>query len=150
KRHFRPDTGKKMRGGMKLISLFGLISFALQIAAILLKGDFDIPASIVGGMFYLTSLFLFFWAVRATLQHRLTLAYSTDEPQFLLKTGPYGFIRHPFYTAYSLFWLAGLTATGQWWLLLPIVVMFSLYFRAARMEEEKFYVSRVFQKDYSQ
>ena len=134
---------------MRLITFLGLISFAGQINAIWFKNEFYILTSIVGSMFYLTSLFLFYWAIRATLKYRLTLAYSRDEPQFLLKNGPYGFIRHPFYLAYSVFWLAGFAATQNWWLILSIAVMILLYYQAAKMEEEKFSLSQSFQKDYS-
>ena len=150
KQHFRRNDDKKMSGGMRLITMLGLVSFAGQIAAILLKDEFHILTAVVGSMFYLISLFLFYWAIQATLQYRLTLAYSTDEPQFLLKTGPYSFIRHPFYMAYSIFWLAGFVATQNWWLVLSITVMTFLYYQAAKMEEEKFLSCQLFQNDYAE
>jgi protein-S-isoprenylcysteine O-methyltransferase Ste14 len=148
KKHFRPNNQEKMPIGMRLISLFGLISFAVQIMAIWLKDEFHLISSLVGALSYLASLFLFYWAVKTTLEHRLTLAYSTDAPRFLLTTGPYGLIRHPFYSAYSVFWVAGFLATQQWWLLVPMTGMIWLYYQAAKMEEEKFSTSHILQKEF--
>lgn len=150
KKHFRPTDQQTMAGGMRLISILGLLSFFGQIIAIWFKDEFNILTSVVGCICYLTSLSLFYWAVRATLQYKLTLAYSTDEPQFLLKTGPYGFIRHPFYLAYSIYWVAGFVTTQNWWLILPIVAMFWLYYQAAKMEEMKFFGSINFHTDYNE
>jgi len=123
---------------MRVLSILGLVFTALQLIAILTAEKFNTITSIVGVMFYLSSLALFWWAVVTTRRQRLTLAFSSDEPGFLLRSGPYGFIRHPFYTAYTLFWLAGVSATRAWWLIIPVVIIFAFYLRAARMEEAKF------------
>ncbi len=48
---------------------------------------------------------LFTWAIMASRQANLKLIYETDNPSFVLKAGPYAYIRHPFYTSYFVFWL---------------------------------------------
>jgi protein-S-isoprenylcysteine O-methyltransferase Ste14 len=53
--------------------------------------------------------------------------------------GPYAWVRHPFYTSYLLTWLAGVAATGHLWLLSTVLVMVTIYWRAALLEEKKFF-----------
>lgn len=140
KKHFRTtkNGGGKMPAGMRVVSLLGLLFMILQLVAIVAANEFNFWAAVAGTIFYAASLALFWWAIAATRQKRLTLAFSTDAPEHLLASGPYRFVRHPFYAAYILFWLAGLIAALQWWLLISVVVMTALYYRAARMEETKF------------
>jgi protein-S-isoprenylcysteine O-methyltransferase Ste14 len=83
-------------------------------------------------------LMLFWWAIKTNRENRLSAAFSSDLPSQLVDRGPYRFIRHPFYTSYLLTWVAGIPASGQAWLLVTVAVMFTIYFKAARMEEEKF------------
>ncbi len=81
---------------------------------------------------------LFWWTVFTTRRRRLTLAFSKDQPEFIYTTGPYRWIRHPFYTAYIIFWLAVAVGAGTWlFALLPASMCF-LYWRAMRLEEAKF------------
>jgi protein-S-isoprenylcysteine O-methyltransferase Ste14 len=84
---------------------------------------------------------LFFWALRAHGRRPLSAAFSPDEPAHLVDWGPYRFIRHPFYSAYLLTWLAGFVATARFALIPTIVVMFWIYWRAADLEEKKFAAS---------
>jgi protein-S-isoprenylcysteine O-methyltransferase Ste14 len=53
---------------------------------------------------FLAAAALFTWAIMASKQANLKLIYETDNPSFVLKAGPYAFIRHPFYTSYFIFW----------------------------------------------
>jgi protein-S-isoprenylcysteine O-methyltransferase Ste14 len=65
-------------------------------------------------------------------------AFSDDTPQFLLRHGPYRYVRHPFYASYLLFWVGTAVTTAGW---LPWLVPFGmllLYARAATGEEQKF------------
>jgi len=68
----------------------------------------------------------------------LSLAFSNDVPQRLVQEGPYRYVRHPFYSVYVLSYCAGFIASGHVALLLVAVVMFAVYWFAARFEEEKF------------
>lgn len=148
KTHFIKSENENMPKGMKLITTLGFVSFFWQIFGIFIQNTFFAPISIIGGVLYLVSLALFWWTIKTTQRQKLTLAFSRDKPRFLLQSGPYRFIRHPFYTAYSLFWLAGLLAAQQWWLIATILVMCSLYYRAAKLEENKFVSSDTLQHQY--
>jgi protein-S-isoprenylcysteine O-methyltransferase Ste14 len=123
---------------MRVLSVLGLVFTALQLFAIVITDKFNFVSSIIGAVLYLASLALFWWAVSTTRSSRLSLAFSSDEPRYLLRSGPYKFIRHPFYSAYTLFWLAGVVTTLVWWLTIPVVIVCVFYVRAARMEEIKF------------
>jgi protein-S-isoprenylcysteine O-methyltransferase Ste14 len=56
-------------------------------------------------------------------------------PKALITTGPFAVVRHPFYTAYSLAWLAAPVATHGPLILLCAVLMIGIYVVAARREE---------------
>ena len=97
-KHFvRPDN--QTSRPMQALSLLGLVFTALQLFAIAVVDRFGLVGSIAGAVLYLASVALFWWAVITTRRLRLSLAFSSDDPKYLLRTGPYRFIRHPFYTA---------------------------------------------------
>jgi protein-S-isoprenylcysteine O-methyltransferase Ste14 len=104
-------------------------------------------SALVGAIFFLLSLALFWACVRVHRSHRLSLAYSPDMPDHLVATGPYKVVRHPFYLSYLLAYVGGLVASRDVWLLLVVGGMASIYFDAARREEHKFLVSQ-FREDY--
>lgn len=136
---FAPVGG--MQAGMRAISILAAFFSCLHIGALIWRGAGAYWTQIAAAVFYAASMALFFWAMVTTRRHRLSLAFSTDPPRRLYKTGPYRLIRHPFYASYTLCWVAGVFATGWLWLLPSVIVMFGLYFRAARLEEAKFAAS---------
>lgn len=81
------------------------------------------------------SALLFRWALKSIARKNLGLAFSGIVPNEIVKHGPYRFIRHPLYTAYSFFWLscAFLTASVVAGALAIAIVL--LYVVAARSEE---------------
>ncbi len=137
KKHFLLTDSDKMPSQMRVLSALAFVFMVLQLITIVDTSDAGVWATSFGLILYSTSLVVFWWAV-ATTKDRLTLAFSTDGPQYLITIGPYRYIRHPFYTSYILFWLAGAIVTSEWLLVPPVVIMTFLYFRAARMEEGKF------------
>lgn len=84
---------------------------------------------------------LWAWAVATTRRARLTLAFSRDLPLALVDRGPYRFVRHPFYTSYTLYCLAGCVAVPVWWVAVPSAVVILIVVLAARREERKFATS---------
>ena len=90
----------------------------------------------VGG--YAAAQGLFWWALAAHGRRRPAFAGVPVAPAAFVRAGPYRLVRHPIYTAYLLAWLAGAAATGCPWLLLPVALMGTLYYRAARQEEDAF------------
>ena len=124
--------------GMKLISGCGFAFAALHFVAILLPDGVTAERGSVAALLYIWSMGLFWWAIRTNSTVRLSAAFSDDVPVHLVQEGPYQFIRHPFYCAYMLAWVAGAVATARWWLIPTLVVMAVIYWKAAACEEEKF------------
>jgi protein-S-isoprenylcysteine O-methyltransferase Ste14 len=83
---------------------------------------------------YGISLVLFWRAVRVTRGKLAACGQGCVSPE-VVTSGPYRYIRHPFYASYNLAWLAGFVATGWWPLAIVTIVMAALYERFAREEE---------------
>jgi protein-S-isoprenylcysteine O-methyltransferase Ste14 len=81
---------------------------------------------------------VFNWARTTTLGNRFTAAFDTDEPAFLVKTGPYRFVRHPFYISYIVFWVGSSLGGNSLILWFVCLVLIGSYVVAALSEEQKF------------
>jgi protein-S-isoprenylcysteine O-methyltransferase Ste14 len=84
------------------------------------------------------SLALFHWAAWSIRGRTFSLAGHDDVPQFVHSTGPYAFIRNPFYASYI---LAGISTIVMWpsvWGALTVVFAVAYYEWLARFEEQKF------------
>jgi protein-S-isoprenylcysteine O-methyltransferase Ste14 len=84
------------------------------------------------------SLALFEWARQSVRGKPFSYIYSKDTPQFVWTSGPYAFVRNPFYVSYLLSYFAvaimfpGIASFA-------VVVGMTIYFNvAARQEEKKF------------
>ncbi len=99
------------------------------------RGDRLFPAAALA--LYSASAGLFWWAVPLT-RGKLAACGQGCVSGAVLRTGPYRFVRHPFYLSYNLMWVAGFVATGWWVLALAAVGMGALYESFARAEERDF------------
>lgn len=124
--------------GIDTIKLLGTALGCISLSGIPLFGI----ASVIGGLTALllcaASLALFWWAIHTNRRQPLSFAFSEDEPRHLVRSGPYRWIRHPFYSAYLLAWLAVPIATLQPLMLMPLLAMGAIYVSAALIEERKF------------
>jgi protein-S-isoprenylcysteine O-methyltransferase Ste14 len=127
--HFR-GSGKPSRA-MLLTALLAVASAGLQLFAICRR---PLRYPFVALTFYGTGAVLFWWAVGVTWRKLAACGQGCVSPE-IITIGPYHFIRHPFYAAYNLIWIAGFAATGWWPLALAAIVMAVRYDRAAREEE---------------
>lgn len=93
-----------------------------------------VPAAII----LIVSLWLFSATVRINSSRPLSLAYSKDMPLHLQRSGPYRWVRHPFYSSYLLCMFGAAVAIHSPWALLLVLAGFAIYFHAARFEEKKF------------
>jgi len=121
--------------GMRVSQLCGTLFALLHLYAILF---YNIFAGAIAAGLYVSSLALFWWAIRANHSHPLSAAFLADLPQHLMDRGPYRFVRHPFYTSYLIAWCAGVVATGRLWLVPTLLVMMGIYWKASQAEERKF------------
>jgi len=102
----------------------------------------------LAGLFLLALAHTMFWsAVAAHGNDRPTVAFATDAPRRLIRSGPYSFVRHPFYLAYMVAWMAGSVITASPWLLATAIVMFFVY-RSAAVAEEQGYLSSDLAEEY--
>ncbi len=138
--HFR--RVERARLGLVALTVIWAIAFAAQLAGLWPSRqlwDYAWTAVPV----YAAAFGLWAWAITTTRHAQLTLAFSRDLPNALIERGPYRYVRHPFYTAYTLYWLAGSLATLAWWVAVPSIVAIGFYVAAARSEERKFAASRL-------
>jgi len=126
-----------MPGMMKLLSAVGLASAAVLLI-LLWSGPRSAGMMALGGFIQLAGGALFAWTAATARKARLRLAFDSEKPHILLTDGPYGFIRHPFYTSYALFWIGWALATAMWWAAIPVALLVAFYISAARREEQNF------------
>jgi protein-S-isoprenylcysteine O-methyltransferase Ste14 len=128
-KHFR--SAGKFTVGMRWTLICGTAFSLLQGAAITTQ-----PLSIVAAIFHLLALALFWWTICATDGKEFGACYASLDSKELVTSGPYRWIRHPFYTSYLLAWMAG----GFVWppLAVSVVAMGYIYWRAAEEEEARF------------
>lgn len=105
---------------------------------LVLRGSIGPNWAIAGIAMYVAATLLFLSALEAARRVPLPRTFVDDPmPKALLTTGPFALVRHPFYIAYALAWLAAPVATHG-----PVVTLFSLmaigvYIAAAIREERQ-------------
>jgi protein-S-isoprenylcysteine O-methyltransferase Ste14 len=89
-----------------------------------------------GILMYVAATLLFLSALETARGVQLPRTLVDDPmPKALLVTGPFAMVRHPFYIAYSLAWLAAPVATHGPVIALTGVIAVAIYVVAARREE---------------
>lgn len=90
---------------------------------------------------YLSSFALFWSAFYSNRKRPLPHCFTGTAPQHLVTSGPYQYVRHPFYVSYLLVWIAGAVVLNRAEFWIPVGVMTGLYVYAARKEEQSFLIS---------
>ena len=115
------------------------VAFAVaHFGAIVLRGSVSPKWAIAGIAMYVAATLLFLSALEAARRVPMPRTFVDDpQPKALVTSGPFALVRHPFYLAYSLAWLAAPVATHG-----PLVTVFALmaitaYVIAARREERQ-------------
>lgn len=111
-----------------------------------------IARSTVSGALLLGSMGIFFAAAKTTETQKLTWIFSPDAPKHLVKSGPYQFMRHPFYAAYLGTFDTAAVASNHPAPLIALAAMGTMYTMQTNTEETKFAQSKLAQEyaDYSQ
>jgi protein-S-isoprenylcysteine O-methyltransferase Ste14 len=136
KKLFSRTHGVDLR--MKLLQFAGSIFAVVNLWHIWYGSSENFSLCMTALFFYAIGLVTFFAAIRALRGYRLTLAFSPDAPETLIEQGIYGYIRHPFYLAYSITWIAGALAAPSLVTTGSALIMVVFYVSAARVEEAKF------------
>lgn len=95
----------------------------------------------------LSALIIFWSAVIHIGRNRLLVAGSEQAPLHFIKTGPFRFIRHPFYATYLLSYFGTFVATQNLLLLVLLMLIAHHYYKNAS-EEEQFFSLTVYAQEY--
>lgn len=126
---------------MRFLLVLSAIAFVSFVGFAIWQGVSQL-IGIVSFMLLLISCLLFWWAVHTTKDKPPAVACAGDTPTVIYTHGPYAYIRHPFYTAYSLAWIAAALAGGPvQWILSAIIVTW--YYKVAREEESALLSSNI-------
>lgn len=136
KYHFR--VIEKTPFGTQLIKVVGGFFTLIHLVALLQPDGAQGVMAAVALTLFCASFALFWICIRVNREKPFSLAFSADKPEHLMTRGPYRFVRHPFYLSYSLGWIGSIIASAQPWLLISLIVMGTIYYRAAAAEERKF------------
>jgi protein-S-isoprenylcysteine O-methyltransferase Ste14 len=79
---------------------------------------------------------LFVWTFQ-TLGKNLTDTVVTRKEHTLVTTGPYRYVRHPFYLSFLIAIIGGSMVTANWYLFLTSLLPFAFLAVRTRIEEEK-------------
>lgn len=130
----RTPTYAKVVAGVTVVSIIGFLWMTWAMVQ-------PLWVQIIGVVVEILSVTVFFGAIRASRAHRLRFCFDPTLPASLVDTGPYRFVRHPFYVSYLLFWLGWTIAVWSAWGLVTVLVLLGLYILAARREESYFAAS---------
>lgn len=139
RRHF--VVSGSMPLGMKLVFLLNVLGGVWFTAAIALSGSG--PGSPYAAALMSAALMLFCATIMATRASRLPIAFATELPGFIYRTGPYRYVRHPFYVSYMLFWTGTALAVSSLAIWAVPLVMCALYMSIALSEERRLSTSRL-------
>ena len=94
---------------------------------------------VIPGLLSLVGSFILFeWARRSVRQRFFSYVFSRDTPEFLWTSGPYAYIRNPFYASYILSYFGAAMMFPGISALVVLVAMIVFFGLAARHEERKF------------
>ncbi len=115
------------------------VAFAVtHLGGLVLLGSAGPRWAAAGIVMYVAAALLFLSALESARRVQLPRTLVADPmPTALITTGPFAFVRHPFYLAYSLAWMAAPVATHG-----PVITLFGVaavatYIVAARREERQ-------------
>ena len=134
KSHFK---SKEMPAGANLVAVAVLMTLAVYLL-LLWTSPSPVLAQLAGLLLGAISLWLFHRTVAASRDGALHFAFDTEHPVSLVTSGPYRYVRHPFYTSYLTFWIGMAVSTWSLWSVPLVALMALLYTVAARGEEQKF------------
>jgi protein-S-isoprenylcysteine O-methyltransferase Ste14 len=133
------------------INLTGIVVIANSIWRIY-KIDFEEIYIMSLTTFMLVTSFGIFWStIKACRNFNMKFAFFGEKSSLraIVKTGTYNFIRHPFYTSYSLTWI-GVLIISRDWLSFILIALICLQYYIAAVEEERAILASDLSEDYKQ
>lgn len=123
--------------GIRVISNLVLLS-AVILTFLTLYYPQPLLPQLVGIGLLVMSFAIFWWTIKESKNAKLLAAFDEKLPHGLLTTGPYAYVRHPFYTSYIIQWVGWAIACWSIWGIVPVIFMTTTYYIAAKGEEQKF------------
>lgn len=120
------------------------MQIAVTLYLLLTASSVHILAGIASLTFYVLSLAIFWWSIVAAKQ--LDFAFS-DNVGKIVTTGPFAYVRHPFYLSYILVWLGSSILFNSIFLWITLIYLTTLYFTSAKIEEEV-YLKSEYSREY--
>ncbi len=142
RQHFRSDSypaGMYVISALSLVGLGTFLYFAFR-SELIFTGLTLVLILIAQG--------LFTWAMRHSKNKGLTLALDEQmQSESIITTGPWRYMRHPFYASYMIFWLGCALATQHIISVIAFLTLSGIYAYSARREERAL-SSGPLRKDY--
>ncbi len=88
--------------------------------------------AVLACMFYICGLLLFWWGIYTA--KNLNFAFGNFSGR-IVTTGPFRYIRHPFYTSYALIWLTNTLLFNSPLLWITLLYLVFFYLSSAKSEE---------------
>jgi protein-S-isoprenylcysteine O-methyltransferase Ste14 len=119
-----------------LVAMLGLIAYLID-PAWMAWSSVPLPTSVrwVGVALGVLAGLLLTWTFR-NLGKNITDTVVTRKEHFLVKTGPYRWVRHPFYVSFALAMIANSLVTANWFMFTTGAVAFLLLVVRTKKEEE--------------
>lgn len=116
----------------------GVVFAVAHLGALVAIGSAGPNWALAGIALYIAATLLFLSALEASRRVPLPRTFVDDPgPKALITGGPFALIRHPFYVAYSLAWLAAPVATHGPGITVMAIIAIVIYGVAARREERQ-------------
>lgn len=130
KQHFVSD---KFPIGMYVISAVSLIGLFTFLAHAFVA-TLNLPVAVLG--IIISSSALFVWSIHHSRMKGLSLAFDDAiKIDGIITSGPWSYIRHPFYSSYILFWLACALGTMHPTSIVVLATLTFIYVYSAAQEE---------------
>ena len=130
RQHF---TSEKYPVGMYIISFLSLVGISTFMAFAFLQtiNNAAVILALIGIAFA-----IFFWAAKHSQETRLGLAFADDASSSgIITSGPWQYIRHPFYVSYIIFWAACAWGTANFLSIVVFAALLFIYVYSAMREE---------------
>jgi protein-S-isoprenylcysteine O-methyltransferase Ste14 len=123
---------------LRAVQDLGIGAAVMHFGAIVIRGSAGPNWAIAGITMYVVATMLFLSALEAARRVPLPRTMVDDPlPDALVTGGPFAVIRHPFYLAYSIAWLAAPVATHGPMIAIIAVLAIALYVVSARREDRR-------------
>jgi protein-S-isoprenylcysteine O-methyltransferase Ste14 len=124
-----------MRALLTVLILGHLVVAALDVGRFGWSGDVGLPIRVAGLLGYCSALLLIVWAMNANRFFAPVVRVQSERGHHVIKSGPYGFVRHPGYLGFVMALVSESFMLGSYWSLLPLAGAMAVIVMRTLMEE---------------